>query len=120
MEGHVPRVMVNLIRWSLLVIFVVSLATAVTVRSNGYTGVESEGNNYYVTYKSTRYEVSHEEFEETRWRNRVNGIAVASMMISLFAFIGIESVRFGGRRHIPRPRVGVLKLPTASGRGPAH
>jgi hypothetical protein len=118
--------MVKLIRWSLLTIFLASLATAVLVRSNGYTGVAMEAGKYFVTYKSTRYEVDRQEFEETRWRNRVNGIAVATMMISLFAFIGFESVRFGGGRHItsrcsgPGPRVRLLKLPTASGRGPAH
>lgn len=118
--------MVKLIRWSLLTVFVASLATAVLVRSNGYTGVATEGGKYFATYKSTRYEVDRQEFEQTRWRNRVNGVAVATMVISLFAFIGFESVRFGGVRHItsrcslPGPRVHLLKVPTVSGRGPGH
>lgn len=90
--------MVMLIRWSLLAIFVASLATAVVVRSNGYTGAAAEGGKYFVTYKSARYEVDRNEFEETGWRNRVNGIAVATMMVSLFLFIGFESIRFGGGR----------------------
>ena len=118
--------MVKLIRWSLLTVFVASLATAVLVRSNGYTGVATEGGKYFVTFRSTRYEVDRHEFEQTRWRNRVNGVAGATMMISLFAFIGFESVRFGGGRHItsrcsgPGPRVRLLKVPTVSGRGPGH
>ena len=70
----------------------------VMVRGNGY-GVAAEGGMYYVTYKSTRYQVAHDEFEQTQWQNRVNGIAVATMMVSLFAFIDIESTRFGSGRH---------------------
>jgi hypothetical protein len=92
----VSQTMMTLIRWGLLTLFAASLATAVMVRSNGYTGVATEEDKYFVTYKSTRYEVSREEFEQTRWRNRVNGIAVWSMMLSLFTFIGFESVRFRG------------------------
>jgi hypothetical protein len=118
--------MVKLIRWSLLTLFIASLATAVLVRSNGYAGVATEGGKYFVTYKSTRYEVDRQEFEQTRWRDRVNGVAVATMMISLFAFIGFESVRFGRGQHItsrcggPGPRARLLKVPTVSGRGPGH
>jgi len=62
--------------------------------------VAMEGGRYFITYKSTRYEVDRNEFEKTRWRNRVNGTSIATMMISLFSFIGFESVRFGGGRHI--------------------
>src|SRR3954449_11436834 len=122
----VPQPMVNLIRWSLLTVFIASLATAVLVRSNGYTGVDAEGGKYFVKYKSTRYEVDRQEFEQTHWRNRVNAVAVATMMISLFAFIGFESIRFGGGRHItsrcsgPGPRGRFLKVPTVLGRGPGH
>lgn len=118
--------MVKLIRWSLLTIFFASLATVVLVRSNGYTGVATEDGTYFVTYKSTRYEVDRNEFDQTRWRNRVNGIAVATMILSLFSFIGFESVRFGGGRHItsrcsgPEPHVRLLKVPTLPGRGPGH
>jgi len=114
---------VKLIRWSLLTIFVASLAMAVSVRGNGYTGVATERGKYFVTYKSTRYEVDRGEFERTRWRNRVNGVAVATMMVSLFSFIAFESVRFGGGRHTtgrcsgPGPRARLLKRPTALGRG---
>jgi len=96
---YVPQAMVRLIRWTLLTIFVASLATAVLVRSDGYTGVAMEGGKYFVTYKSTRYEVERNEFEQTRWRDRVNGISIATMMISLFSFIGFELVRFGSGRH---------------------
>ena len=115
--------MVKLIRWSLLTIFFASLATAIMVRSNGYTGVATESGKYFVTYKSIRYEFNRQEFEQTRWRNRVNGVAVATMMISLFAFIGVGSVRFVGGRHItsrcsgPGPRARLLEVPTVSGRG---
>jgi hypothetical protein len=102
--------MVTLIRWSLLSVFVASLATAVLVRSNGYTGVAAENGKYFVTYRSARQEVDRQAFEETRRRNRVNGIAVATMIVSLFAFIGVESARFAGGRRVtsrggPAPRV---------------
>jgi hypothetical protein len=88
-----PRAVVSLIRWSLLTIFAASLAIAVSVRSNGYTGVATENGKYFLTYKSTRYEVDRNEFEQTRWRNRITWIAASAMMISLFTFIGFESIR---------------------------
>jgi hypothetical protein len=115
-----------LIRWSLLSIFFASLAMAILVRSNGYTGVAAEDGKYFVTFKSARYEVDRNEFEQTRWRNRVNGVAVATMMLSLFSFIGFDSVRFRGVRHItkrrsgPGPGVRLLKVPMLPGRGPGH
>jgi hypothetical protein len=118
--------MVKLTRWCLLTVFVASLATAVLVRGNGYTAVAAEGGKYFVTYRSTRYEVDRQEFEQSRWRNRVNGVAVATMMISLFAFIGFESIRFGGGRHVtsrccePGPHVHLLKVQTAPERGPGN
>lgn len=92
-------------------IFVASLATAVVVRSNGYTSAASEDGKFFVSYKSARYMVDREVFEETRWRNRVNGVAIVTMLLSLFAFIGFESIRRGGgRRLIPQRAVSAQQV----------
>jgi hypothetical protein len=122
---YVPQATMRLIRWSLLTIFVISMTAAVIVRSTGYTGVVSESGRFFVTYRSSRYEVSREAYEQARWRNRVAATAAVTMMVALFAFIGIELVRLGGRHITTRcsglaPRVRRLKLPVVSGRGPGH
>lgn len=90
--------MMALIRWSLLAVFVTSAATTVFVRSDGYTPVEAEDGRYFVAYKETRHAISRQEFEEARWRYRVNAGAAATMVISLFAFIGLQWARFSGVR----------------------
>src|SRR5437764_11753842 len=94
--------MANLIRWCLFTVVVTSVATAVVVRSTGYTGVSTEAGKYFVTYKSARYEVSRDDFERTRRRDRINGVAVMCGMFSCFAFVGFESVRFRGRPHVAK------------------
>jgi len=85
--------MLKVIWWFLLLIFLISTATAVTIRSTGDTGAVAENGRYFVQYRSTRHEVTREEYDQTRRRNHVAEIAAATMMISLFAFIGIHSLR---------------------------
>lgn len=90
----------RVIRWILLMIFIVSVTTAIAVRGSGYTGVIAENGKYFKIYKSARYEVSREEYEHTRWRDPVAFGAVAIMVLSLLVFITIESRSSRGGRHI--------------------
>ncbi|HYE17622.1 MAG TPA: hypothetical protein VEA69_04215 [Tepidisphaeraceae bacterium] len=90
--------MLRVVRWTLLTAFVASVVTAVGVRQSGYTRASLEDGRYYASYRSTRDEVSAEEYERIWWRDRITQGAVFTMTLSLIAFAGLESVRFGGSR----------------------
>jgi hypothetical protein len=93
------QVVLKFVLWLLLGIFVASTITAVTVRITGYTGVAIENGRYFVRYRSTRFEVTRREYEESHWRDRVGSIAAGTMMVSLFAFIGLNCLlRTAGRK----------------------
>ncbi|MCA9647550.1 MAG: hypothetical protein H6816_07475 [Phycisphaerales bacterium] len=84
--------------WTLLLVFLLSCTTMVTVRSTGYTSVAAEDGKYYLQFRSSRFETTREEYEDARWHGVVSGVAAATMFCSLFAFIGLESVRYRARR----------------------
>jgi len=86
---------IQLIRWFLIALV---LAAAIIVRGSGYSGATSDGGKYYVSYKSTRYEVTRAEFEHVRFDNRVSTTAISAIAISLFV-LGWESIRSGGKRN---------------------
>jgi hypothetical protein len=81
------------IRWVMLAVFVASIMTMVAVRSTGYTEAKAENGKYYLYVRSHRCEATREDYEEVRWRNRVSGTATATMMVSLFSLIALESTR---------------------------
>jgi hypothetical protein len=84
--------------WVVLLVCLLSSATMLLVRSTGYTSTAREGDKYYLLVRSERYETTREEYDATRWRNGVSGVAAAGMLISLLAFVGLEAVRYRVRR----------------------
>ena len=70
-------------------------------RSTGWGGVDEVSERYFVRYRSTRFEVSREEYEETRRRGRITDLAAVALMASMFGLIGIEQLR---RVWVPRRR----------------
>jgi len=87
---------IQLIHWFLIALV---LAAAIIARGSGYSGATSDGGKYYVSYKSTRYEVTRAEFENVRFHNRVSTAAISAVVISWIALGGWESIRSGGRRN---------------------
>ena len=85
-------VALRLLRWLALAVFLASAATAVAVRSSGWTDAGSEGGRHYLYYRSTRVEVAADLYERTRRRDRIAWVATAAMMSSLLAYIGIRSL----------------------------
>ncbi|HEX5241637.1 MAG TPA: hypothetical protein VFW23_00135 [Tepidisphaeraceae bacterium] len=90
---------IQLIRWFLIALVFAAAAAAIIVRGSGYSGATSDGGKYYVSYKSTQYEVTRVEFEHVRFHNRVSTAAISAIAISLFVLAGWESIRSGGRRN---------------------
>ena len=90
---------IQLIRWFLIALIFAAAATAIIVRGSGYSGATSDGGKYFVSYKSTRYEVTRAEFEYVRFHNRVSTAAMSAIAFSLIVLIGWESVRSGGKRN---------------------
>ena len=86
------------VRVLILLIFVASLITLVAFPSTGDTSTETSGGKYYTLYRSTRTEATREEYAHARARIRAAGITSATLMISLFGFIGLETVIFTNRR----------------------
>lgn len=84
----------NLVRCFLLVIFIGSATTAVSVRTTGYTNALIENGKHFATFRSAKYEVSEQEYYRIQRKDPLTRAAVVAMMLSLFAFIGIESIRF--------------------------
>ena len=87
-----PLVALRLLRWLALAVFLASAATAVAVRSSGWTDATSEGGHYYLSFRSTRVEVPADLYERTRRRDRIAWVATAAMMSSLLAYLGIRSL----------------------------
>ena len=102
-RGHrsigISDLAIQLIRGFLVALIFAATATALMVRGSGYTAATSEGGKYFVSYKSTRYEVTRAEFERVRFHNRVSTAAICAIAISLIALAGWESIRCGGRRN---------------------
>jgi len=79
----------RVIRWTLILVFILSTTVAVIVRSTGYTGVESDQGKYYVTFKSMRYEVSEQQQQEIYRRDRISWTAALLMISSMLALGGM-------------------------------
>ena len=98
--------MIHLLRAILLCGFIASVAVMVILRSPGQATVIEDGR-YFVRYKQLRYEITRAQYEENKklmWRARWSRNAMLTMFLSLFCFIGIESVRMRQRRRPARPK----------------
>lgn len=90
---------IQLIRRFLVALIFAAAATAMMVRGTGYSSATADGGKYFVSYKSTRNEVTRAEFEHVRFHNRVSTAAISAIAISLIVLAGWESIRSGGRRN---------------------
>lgn len=91
--------MVKFIRWILLSVFFCSVVVLLLVHPSVSTPATIENGKYVIFYRSTRYEVSRQEYEtlraETQADSRQNAVmmlATATMMISLFFFVGFDRI----------------------------
>jgi hypothetical protein len=93
--------MVRVVRWLLALAFLASVATMVALRSPADETV-IEGGRYYTRYKQLRNEITRDQYEQNEsmmWRNRASSRAAVSMFLSLFALVGLESLKRPIRGH---------------------
>ena len=90
-------------RLLMLLAFFASVATMLSLRSPAWD-TSVEGGRYFIRYKQLRHEVTRKQYDQNEammWRNRASSRATVVMFLSLFGFIGIESLRHrrpGARR----------------------
>jgi hypothetical protein len=91
--------MLRALFWISLGVFVASTGVLLAIRSPGYTSTASENGKYYVAYRSTRYEVTNEEYESATFRIGASEICCFVMLISLFGVGGVHTLR----KHLMQP-----------------
>lgn len=96
--GHLSRFVPNLsiaaqriLHWSLVSLFLVAATTAVIFRSSGYTHFSADSGQYFAEFRSSRLQISAEEYQFLRRRARVLGWATLTAYASLCGVIATEA-----------------------------
>jgi hypothetical protein len=83
----------RIVWWTLLGLFVVSTCGTLTHRMSGYTNASIENDRYFASYRSTRYEVTKEEYERVKFRDPLTFDAGMAMIFSACGLGGLEMLR---------------------------
>jgi hypothetical protein len=83
----------RIIWWTLLGLFVVSTCVTLTHRISGYTNASMDNGHYFASYRSTRYEVTKEEYDRVRFRDPLSFYAGMAMILSACGLGGLEKLR---------------------------
>lgn len=83
----------RIIWWTLLATFVVATGITVTHRITGYTNASTDGSHYFAFYRSTRYEVSQQEYERVKYQDPLSFYSGIAMILSACGLGGLEALR---------------------------
>lgn len=88
----------RIVWWTILLAFVVSTGVTLTHVTSGYTGATTENGRYFASYRSTRYEVSKQEYDQISYSDPLARWSGAVMFLSACGIGGLDKLRRPGGR----------------------